>query len=56
MILDAIAKNPYLSSNDLSVMVGISSVKIRVNLAKLKAKGFLERIGPDKGGHWKVTQ
>ena len=54
MILDAITKNPYLSSEDLSSIVGISAVKIRENLTKLKSKGLIERIGPDKGGHWKV--
>jgi predicted HTH transcriptional regulator len=34
--------------------VGISLRKIKENILKLKAKGFLERIGPDKGGYWKV--
>jgi predicted HTH transcriptional regulator len=34
--------------------VKIRADKIRVNIAKLKAKGLLERIGPDKGGYWKV--
>lgn len=24
------------------------------NLAKLKKKGFIRRVGPDKGGHWRL--
>lgn len=32
----------------------INEKNIRNNIAELKEKGFLERIGPDKGGHWKV--
>jgi predicted HTH transcriptional regulator len=34
--------------------VGITAEKIRANIAKLKAKGLLERIGGDKGGYWKI--
>ena len=54
LILESISENPHLSSEDLSIIVGISAVKIRNNIAKLKAKGFIERIGPDKGGYWKI--
>ena len=54
MILNAIIQNPYLSSKDLSFIVGISAVKIRSNLSKLKTCGLIERIGPDKGGYWKI--
>jgi ATP-dependent DNA helicase RecG len=38
----------------LANIVGITAINIRVNLAKLKAKGLIKRIGPDKGGYWKV--
>lgn len=26
------------------------------NITKLKVKGLIERIGPDKGGYWKVRE
>ena len=39
---------------ELAKIVGISDRKIKTNLARLKAKGMLRRIGPDKGGHWIV--
>ena len=26
------------------------------NIRKLKKEGMLERIGPDKGGHWKILE
>ena len=29
---------------------------VEYNLEKLKAKGFIKRIGPAKGGHWKVVR
>ena len=27
---------------------------IEKHIAKLKAEGIIERVGPDKGGSWKV--
>ncbi|GHT49345.1 hypothetical protein AGMMS49982_02640 [Bacteroidia bacterium] len=54
LILKNIIKNHNISSKELSAIIGISARKIEKNIAKLKAKGVLERIGPDKGGYWKV--
>ena len=54
LIIDSISENPYITSEELAVIIGIRADKIRVNLAKLKAKGLLERVGPDKGGYWKA--
>jgi len=53
-ILDSLLKNPYITSEELSMTVGIRADKVRVNLLKLKDKGIIERIGPNKGGYWKV--
>ena len=53
-IIDNILKNPYITSDELSVIVGIRADKIRVNISKLKAKGLIERIGTNRGGHWKI--
>jgi colanic acid/amylovoran biosynthesis glycosyltransferase len=55
-IIDNIAQNPYIAAPELSLAVGISKRKIEINISKLKAKGILERIGPSKGGYWKVIQ
>jgi ATP-dependent DNA helicase RecG len=54
LIFDNIRSNPHITSEELAGIVGIRADKIRINIAKLKAKGFLERIGPDKGGYWKA--
>ncbi len=53
-ILAAIKKDPTVSAQILSEKVGISARKIEENIAKLKKRGILKRIGPDKGGHWEV--
>ncbi|MCL2844381.1 MAG: putative DNA binding domain-containing protein [Chitinivibrionia bacterium] len=54
LILDSIAVNPYITSEKLAEIVGITAINVRVNLAKLKEKGLLERIGADKNGYWKI--
>jgi ATP-dependent DNA helicase RecG len=37
-------------------MIGLTRRGIEWNLSRLKEKGLIERIGPDKGGHWKVNK
>jgi ATP-dependent DNA helicase RecG len=54
LIINCIIQNPYTTSEELSDIVGIRADNIRKNLAKLKAKGILERVGSDKEGYWKV--
>jgi len=53
-ILDMLARNGYTTIAELSSRIGISERKIKTNISKLKDKGYLHRIGPDKGGYWKV--
>jgi ATP-dependent DNA helicase RecG len=40
---------------ELSKMLKISTTAVENNIAKLKAKKILKRIGPDKGGHWEIV-
>jgi len=40
----------------LSKIIEISSRKIEENIVKLKIKGLLVRIGPAKGGSWKIKE
>jgi predicted HTH transcriptional regulator len=54
LIIKNITINPNTTSEELSKIIGITPEKIRVNLSKLKAKGIIERVGPDKGGYWKI--
>ena len=54
LILKSIQKNKNLTQEKLSEIVGITLRNIQNNMIKLKKKGVLKRIGPDKGGYWKV--
>ena len=49
-----VLNNPTISAKELSRIIGISQRKIEENIKKLKKKEIIKRIGPDKGGYWKV--
>jgi predicted HTH transcriptional regulator len=55
-ILRLIHSNRRISINDMAKEVGISTTAVHKNLTKLKQRGILRRVGPDKGGHWEVVQ
>ena len=54
-IIELIQKNEHITYSELSERVGIHEKNIFKNIEKLKEKGILKRIGPDKGGHWEIT-
>ena len=37
-------------------IVGITEDGVKYNLNKLKNNGIIERIGPAKGGYWKILK
>ena len=53
-ILDILDNNPRITRSQLSQKLQINKSAIYKHLDKLKTKGLIERIGPDKGGYWKV--
>jgi ATP-dependent DNA helicase RecG len=54
-ILDLIKSSPEISAEELATIIGISSRAVEKQIAALKKKELLKRIGPAKGGHWVVT-
>jgi ATP-dependent DNA helicase RecG len=55
-ILSEIENNNYVSRKELSEMIGIAQSAIQKHINTLKEKGLLERIGPAKGGYWKILK
>jgi ATP-dependent DNA helicase RecG len=55
-IIEMIKSNPHVTIDELSNALGISRTSIKKNVNKLKEKGIVERIGPDKGGHWQIME
>ena len=53
-LLNSIRENKSISIKELALLNNVDSKTIKRDLEKLKQKGLLRRIGPDKGGHWEV--
>ena len=55
-IIELIKKNKKITRQELADIIGKSIDGIDYNIKKLKEEGFIERIGPDKGGYWKLLK
>ena len=53
-IVALLSENSKLTAAGLAAEIGLTAKAIEKHLAKLKAEGIIERVGPDKGGSWKV--
>ena len=53
-IIALLSENGKLTAAGLAAEIGVTPKAIEKHLAKLKAEGIIERVGPDKGGSWKV--
>jgi ATP-dependent DNA helicase RecG len=55
-IVELLRSKPELSFAQMAPLLSKSESTIERAIGKLKASGRLERIGSDKGGHWKVIE
>jgi len=55
-ILKIIEHDPFITIPKIAELMGISTRAIDKNNESLKKDGYIERIGPNKGGHWKVIK
>ena len=53
-ILNAIRRNPAVSTIELSEILNLSISGIKWNLNKLKKDGLIRRAGAKKGGYWEM--
>ena len=53
-IIALLSENGKLTAAGLAAEIGVTAKTIEKHIAKLKAEGIIERVGPDKGGSWKV--
>jgi len=56
MILDMIRQQPEITIPEIAEALGKTPRAVEMQVAKLKKSGKLQRIGPAKGGHWKVME
>ncbi|KUJ95355.1 MAG: Divergent AAA domain protein [Desulfonauticus sp. 38_4375] len=55
-ILGYMKENKNITIAELSQKLGISTRAVEKHISKLKQQGKVKRIGPDKGGYWKVVK
>ncbi len=55
-IVDELNKNPYVTINDLSILLSLSEIAIKKNLSSLKKEGVIRRVEGRKHGHWEVCK
>lgn len=55
-IINLIKNNPNITIFMISKEIKLTERAIKKNIFKLKEKGILKRIGPDKGGYWEVIE
>ena len=56
-ILSILKENPSVSRKEIAVILGdITEDGVKYQLSKMKKEKILERIGPAKGGYWKIIK
>lgn len=56
MILESIKSNPFITTKELMRITGLTRRGVEWNIVQLKNKKILQRLGPDKGGHWQIAE
>jgi len=55
-IIQIISQNKYVTIAEIASTIKIATTTVENNLEKLKKKGLLRRVDPDKGGYWEVQE
>lgn len=55
-IIKALKKNPRITQDELSAVVGIARKNVVNNMRKLQEQGIIRRVGADKNGWWEVSE
>ena len=55
IIYNLIRKNPSISKETMASEGKLTKKTVEYNLTKLKRRATIKRIGPARGGHWKVV-
>ena len=55
-IIAEMRDNPNVTASELSTMLAISETAVDNNISFLKNNGFIERVGANKTGYWRVIE
>jgi predicted HTH transcriptional regulator len=53
-IIKLIKENSYITIPEMALIIGVSNRSIERNLQKLQNNNKIKRVGPAKGGYWKI--
>ena len=53
-IVDFISENPNITTQEMANLLGINRSIVARHIKTLQEKGIIQRVGPDKGGHWEI--
>ena len=56
IILNALGNNPHLTAREVSGTFNIHFRSVQRYVSNLREKGFIERIGANKNGYWKIIK
>lgn len=54
-IVELMKNDAFVTAEQMAERIGISPRAVEKHIANLKTKGIIVRVGPDKGGHWKIV-
>ena len=55
-VIEKLSINPQITISRLAVDLAMSPSGIKKILKAMKESGRIQRVGPDKGGHWEVLE
>ena len=55
-IIDEVKKNPFVTQEVLSEIIGITIPNINRNMKKLQEQSIIKRVGADKNGYWEIIK
>ncbi len=55
-VLNLIRQNSYITAIEISEQLKLSLSTVKRKIKKLKEKGYIDRIGSDKTGYWKIIK
>ncbi|MBS3122181.1 putative DNA binding domain-containing protein [Candidatus Woesearchaeota archaeon] len=56
LIITEIKNNSKITIPELALILKVNEKTIKRDIEKLKFKGIIKRVGPDKGGHWEMVK
>ena len=55
-IIELIRQNPNITTSEMAETIGVNRRTVAKITKTLQTKGIIQRVGPDKGGHWEIVK